>query len=200
MISVAAVNGAGQRATFSDRNSSVELSAPGISLIGAGPNGHYLQASGTSPASAFVAGVAALIRSAYPRLSPAQVAQALLGSARHRPTGGYSPSTGFGELDAVTALHAAGRLAAARQPPGWPRAATWPRPHPSRSRSPTVPRRGSRCWPGWRRRAGRVIIALLMLIRADRAHGAGPAADAAGPAGAAGQFGARRRGGRARLG
>jgi type VII secretion-associated serine protease mycosin len=112
VISVAAVNDAGQRATFSDRNSSVELSAPGVSIIGAGPGGNYLQASGTSPASAFVAGVAALIRSAYPRLSPAQVEQALFSSARHRPAGGYSPSTGFGEVDAVAALHAAGRLAA----------------------------------------------------------------------------------------
>lgn len=118
VISVAAVNGAGRRAPFSDRNSSVELSAPGISIIGAGPAGTYLQASGTSPASAFVAGVAALVRSAYPRLTPAQVAQALLGSTRHRPAGGYSPATGFGEVDAVAALRAAGRLAAARAATG----------------------------------------------------------------------------------
>ena len=118
VISVAAVDQAGQRASFSDRNSSVELSAPGVSIIGAGPGGSYLQASGTSPASAFVAGVAALIRSAYPRLSPAQVAQALISSARRRPAGGYSPSTGFGEVDAVAALHAAGRLAAARPAAG----------------------------------------------------------------------------------
>ncbi len=118
VISVAAVNDAGQRATFSDRNSSVELSAPGVGIIGAGPGVSYLQASGTSPASAFVAGVAALIRSAYPRLSPAQVAQALISSARHRPAGGYSPSTGFGEVDAVAAVRAARRLAAARPAAG----------------------------------------------------------------------------------
>ena len=114
VISVAAVNDAGQRASFSDRNSSVVLSAPGVGIIGAGPGGSYLEASGTSPASAFVAGVAALIRSAYPRLPVAQVAQALISSAQHRPAGGYSPATGFGEVDAVAALRAAGRLAAAR--------------------------------------------------------------------------------------
>jgi type VII secretion-associated serine protease mycosin len=118
VISVAAVNGAGQRAPFSDQNSSVELSAPGVSIIGAGPPGTYLQASGTSPASAFVAGAAALIRSAYPRLTPAQVAQALISSTRHRPRGGYSPATGFGEVDAVAALHAARRLAVARPASG----------------------------------------------------------------------------------
>ena len=66
VVSVAAVDQAGQRAPFSDQNSSVELSAPGVSIIRAGPGGNYLQASGTSPASAFVAGVAALIRSASP--------------------------------------------------------------------------------------------------------------------------------------
>jgi subtilisin family serine protease len=87
------------------------LSAPGVEVIGAGPGGTYLQASGTSPASAFVAGVAALIRSAYPRLSPAQVEQAMIGSAAHPPAGGYSPATGFGEVDAAAALRAAGRLA-----------------------------------------------------------------------------------------
>ena len=65
-----------------------------------------------------MAGVAALIRSAYPRLTPAQVAQALIGSTRHRPAGGYSPATGFGEVDAVAALRVAGRLAAARPATG----------------------------------------------------------------------------------
>jgi hypothetical protein len=58
--------------------------------------------------------VAALIRSRYPRLSPALVEQALIIGAAQRPSGGYSTGTGFGEVDAVTALQAAARLAAAR--------------------------------------------------------------------------------------
>jgi subtilisin family serine protease len=114
VIAVGAVGAHGTRAAFSDRNSSVVLSAPGVNIIGAGPGGSYLQATGTSPAAAFVAGVATLIRSAYPRLSPAQVEQALVGSAQHRPAGRYSPATGFGEVDAAAALRAAGRLAATR--------------------------------------------------------------------------------------
>ena len=118
VIAVGAVGAHGTRAAFSDRNSSVVLSAPGVNIIGAGPGGSYLQATGTSPAAAFVAGVAALIRSAYPRLSPAQVEQALVGSAQHRPAGRYSPATGFGEVDAAAALRAAGRLAATRPAPG----------------------------------------------------------------------------------
>ena len=120
VIAVGAAGPGGARAAFSDRNSSVLLSAPGVGIIGAGPGRSYLQATGTSPAAAFVAGVAALIRSAYPRLSPAQVEQALVSSAQHRPGGRYSPATGFGEVDAAAAVRAAGRLAATRPAPGLP--------------------------------------------------------------------------------
>jgi subtilisin family serine protease len=112
VIAVAAVGADGRPASFSDRNSSVVLSAPGVGVVGASPGGGYAQASGTSPAAAFVSGVAALIRSRYPGLGPALVRQALVSSAAHRPPGGYRPGTGFGEVDAPAALAAAGRLAA----------------------------------------------------------------------------------------
>jgi type VII secretion-associated serine protease mycosin len=118
VISVAAVGAAGRRASFSDRNASVVISAPGVKVVGAGPGGEYLIASGTSPAAAFVSGVVALIRSKYPQLVPALVTQALVSSARHRPAAGYSPSIGFGEVDAVAALSAAGRLAGQRPAAG----------------------------------------------------------------------------------
>jgi type VII secretion-associated serine protease mycosin len=118
VIAVAAVSLHGDRAPFSDDNASVVLSAPGVNVVGAGPGGSYLEADGTSPASAVVAGVAALIRARYPHLTPVQVEQAMVASATHRPSGGYSPGTGFGEVDAPAALAAAARLAAARAPPG----------------------------------------------------------------------------------
>lgn len=120
VIAVAAVSLRGNRASFSDRNASVEVSAPGVNIVGAAPGGYYLQASGTSPASALVAGVAALIRSEYPRLRPALVAQALLTSTRYRPAAGYSPGTGFGEVNALAALRAAGRIAARHPASGQP--------------------------------------------------------------------------------
>jgi type VII secretion-associated serine protease mycosin len=112
VISVAAVAASGKRASFSDRNSSVVVSAPGVNVVGDGPDNSYVVGSGTSPASAFVAGVAALIRSKYPRLPPVQVMQSIVSTARRRPPGGYSPATGFGDVDAAAALTAAGRLAA----------------------------------------------------------------------------------------
>jgi len=112
VISAAAVGPAGQRASFSDRNSSVVVSAPGVSVDGAAPGGEYVSGDGTSPASAFVAGVAALIRSAYPHLTPARVMQAIVTSTTRRPPGGYNPGVGFGEVNAAAALAAAGQLAA----------------------------------------------------------------------------------------
>jgi type VII secretion-associated serine protease mycosin len=117
VISVAAVGPDHRRAPFSDRNSSVVLAAPGVRIVGAFPGG-YVAVNGTSPASAFVAGVAALIRSRYPRLTPDQVRQAMTRSAAHRPPDGYGPGVGFGEVDAAAAVALAGRLAARGTDPG----------------------------------------------------------------------------------
>ena len=118
VIAVAAVTGSGIRASFSEQNAAVVLSAPGVDVVGAGPDQEYLDAEGTSPAAALVSGVAALIKSRYPTLGPALVQQALITTATRRPPGGYSTGTGFGEVDAVTALAAAARLAAVRPATG----------------------------------------------------------------------------------
>jgi type VII secretion-associated serine protease mycosin len=126
VIAVAAVDGTGARASFSEQNASVELSAPGVDVIGGGPDGEYIDAAGTSPAAALVSGVAALIRSRYPRLSPALVEQALITSATGRPPGGYSTATGFGEVDAAAALRAAAKLAAEAPAAGLAAAAFFP--------------------------------------------------------------------------
>ncbi|MCW2938166.1 MAG: peptidase and in kexin sedolisin [Actinomycetia bacterium] len=111
VISVAAVNSSHRHAGFSNRNSAVVVSAPGVQVVGAGPNDTYWVGDGTSPATAFVSGVAALVRSKYPKLAPPLVAQALVESTANRPSGGYDAGVGFGEVDAAGALRAAGRLA-----------------------------------------------------------------------------------------
>lgn len=112
VISVAAVGPAGHRASFSQQNASVVVAAPGVQVAGFDASMGYVLGDGTSPASALVAGVAALIRSAYPHLSPDQVMQAIVTSTTRRPAGGYSPGVGFGEVNARAALTAAGQLAA----------------------------------------------------------------------------------------
>ncbi len=111
VISVAAVTVGGRHASFSDHNASVVVSAPGVGVVGAGPDGDYLQGDGTSQASALVSGVAALIRARYPALPPELVARAIIEGTTHRPPGGYSTYTGFGEANADSALRAAASLA-----------------------------------------------------------------------------------------
>lgn len=56
----------------------VDIAAPGMLIKSAIPGNEYLQVSGTSQASPYVANVAAKIREANPQLTPAQVKKILL--------------------------------------------------------------------------------------------------------------------------
>jgi subtilisin family serine protease len=110
VISVGALGQNGRTAGFSSDNLSVQLAAPGVGVPVQGKDGAYWLVSGTSPACALTAGVAALIRSAYPRLPAPLVAIALTTSTQNRPPGGYDKQVGFGTVDAAAALAAAKRL------------------------------------------------------------------------------------------
>ncbi len=110
VLGVAAINEAGDPANFSSDNLSVQVAAPGVQVPAQGRDGQYWLVSGTSPACALTSGVAALIKSAYPRLSPALVALAITSTAQHRPPGGYDDRVGFGTVDAAAALAAARHL------------------------------------------------------------------------------------------
>ena len=118
VLSVAAVTRSGQVASFSSENQSVQVAAPGSSVPAQGRDGGYWYVSGTSPACALTAGVAALIKSAYPRLTDTEVISAITGntSPSSKPAGGYDEQVGFGEVNAGFALAAAGRIAAAPPP------------------------------------------------------------------------------------
>ncbi|WP_157249568.1 S8 family serine peptidase [Nonomuraea typhae] len=111
VIGVGAVDKQGRRAPFSSDNLSVLVAAPGVEVPVVKDRKSYTLSSGTSSATALVAGVAALIKSRYPEMSPAQVAQAIALSARGRPAAGYDDKVGFGTADAFAALNAAERLA-----------------------------------------------------------------------------------------
>jgi subtilisin family serine protease len=115
VLGVAAVGRDGASAGFSSDNLSVQIAAPGVNVPAQGRDGQYWLVSGTSPACALTAGVAALIEARYPHLAPALVIRAITGSAQHRPPHGYNDRVGFGAVDAAAALAAAGRLAV--QPP-----------------------------------------------------------------------------------
>jgi subtilisin family serine protease len=122
VLGVAAISANGQPASFSSDNISVQVAAPGVNVPVQGRNGQYWLVSGTSPACALTAGVAALIRSAYPSLPPDMVRAAITSSTSHRPAHGYNDDVGFGTVNATAALRAAGRLSARGQAgPGSPR-------------------------------------------------------------------------------
>jgi subtilisin family serine protease len=111
VISVGAVGPDGAVADFSSDNLSVQVAAPGVSVPAQGRDGQYWWVSGTSPACALVAGVAALIKSLYPALPPDLVASALTSTTTNRPAHGYDSAVGFGIVDASAALAKAGELA-----------------------------------------------------------------------------------------
>ena len=118
VISVGAVNQAGAVAVFSSDNLSVQVAAPGVNVPAQGREGQYWWVSGTSPACALVAGVAALIKSKYPDLAPNLVASAMTSTTTDRPAGGYDSKVGFGIVDAAAALAKAAKLAG--DPPAAP--------------------------------------------------------------------------------
>ena len=67
-------------------------------------DGEYVRESGTSMSTAFVSGVAALIRSAHPDLTRRQVRQVLLETAKDLGPAGWDPDFGYGRVDAAAAV------------------------------------------------------------------------------------------------
>jgi type VII secretion-associated serine protease mycosin len=110
VISVGAVYQDGAVANFSSDNLSVKLAAPGYRVPAQGRDGGYWVVSGTSPACALVAGVAALIKSRYPDLAPSLVVRAMTSTTTDRPVDRYDSQVGFGVVNAGAALTEAGRL------------------------------------------------------------------------------------------
>jgi subtilisin family serine protease len=82
-ITVAAIGGMDAQATYSNVGSCVDLYAPGTQIYGpVNTDDNAIQLnSGTSQASAFVAGAAALYLQANPGATPAQVAEAIVSNA-----------------------------------------------------------------------------------------------------------------------
>ena len=139
VIAVGATVRGGQLASFTSKNSYVALTAPGSGLTVADPDGHYSALASTDMSAALTAGVAALIRSRFPKLTATQVAKALQAGALQagtRHTGAHqAPGTGNGALDAANALTMAAAFTAARPapaptaPPATPTQAPRPAPH-----------------------------------------------------------------------
>ncbi|AZM63244.1 type VII secretion-associated serine protease mycosin [Streptomyces sp. WAC 01438] len=110
VITATAVDRYGTRAPFSTRRWYATVSAPGVDVIIADPDHKYYEGWGTSAAAAFVSGAVALVRSAHPDLTPAQIKRLLEDTARNAPADGRDDSRGFGFIDPAAAIEAAGRL------------------------------------------------------------------------------------------
>ena len=107
VIAVGSVDSGGVRSRFSTFGDHVALCAPGENIVSTSRNGYAVN-SGTSFASPFVAGVAALLVSRANRhkhrLTGPEVKQILIRSAAPLGGGGFHPETGNGFLDARAAL------------------------------------------------------------------------------------------------
>jgi subtilisin family serine protease len=110
VITATAVDRYGTRAPFSTRRWYATVSAPGVDVIIADPDRKYYEGWGTSAAAAFVSGAVALVRSAHPDLTPAQIKRLLRDTARNAPADGRDDSRGFGFVDPAAAIEAAARL------------------------------------------------------------------------------------------
>lgn len=110
VISVGATDRYDRRANFSNYGPMVDVMAPGdqiLSTILGGGCGEWTYPSGTSYASPMVCGVAGLIRSVNPQLSPADVAQIITSTADDISSEGWDPPTVHGRVNARRAVEQA---------------------------------------------------------------------------------------------
>ncbi|MGC0206841.1 S8 family peptidase [Streptomyces levis] len=120
VITVAATNRAGSRASYSNYGTVVDIAAPGgetrtttangiLSTLNSGTktpsSENYAYYQGTSMATPHVAGLAALMKSAVPALTPAQIESAIKANARPLP-GTCSGGCGAGLADAAKTVQA----------------------------------------------------------------------------------------------
>ncbi len=110
-VSVIATTSSDTKASYSNYGSLKDISAPGTGIYSTYLNGQYAYMSGTSMASPVTAGVAALIWSANPGLSAAEVKNILYSTAADLGTSGKDNTFGYGRVDALAAVTvAAGEL------------------------------------------------------------------------------------------
>ena len=106
-FAVGAIDQSVGHAFFSSSGNYIDVAAPGVNILAAAwreTGSSYVAYSGTSMATPFVAGVAALLRSIDPSLSNAQLRTILTETAADVESSGWDTLTGHGVIDAAEAL------------------------------------------------------------------------------------------------
>lgn len=110
-MAVAATDRYDQRAYFSDYGPEIELAAPGVEIYSTlwKPGEHtYGWKQGTSMSTPYAAGLAAVVWSACPEMTNADLRGMLQGTAKDLGAPGWDQYYGYGRIDAEKAVEAAG--------------------------------------------------------------------------------------------
>jgi len=127
VLTVGSVNAHGEPSSFTLAGPWVDVAAPGEGVVSVSPSGDGLvnslggpngssPLSGTSYAAPVVSGLAALIRSRFPKLTARQVMQRIEATAHHPPAG-WDPLVGAGVVDLLAAVSTDPPASPARLPP-----------------------------------------------------------------------------------
>ena len=104
VLGVGSIDINGARAQDSQVGEYVDLVAPGVKVTGCWPSAGHNLWQGTSFATPFVTGTAALVRSAWPSLTAAEVAARLVRTASVSRGGARSPEYGTGVVNPYRAV------------------------------------------------------------------------------------------------
>ncbi|MFI7023275.1 type VII secretion-associated serine protease mycosin [Micromonospora sp. NPDC049900] len=106
VVAVGGVAQDGERAAVSVSGREIDVVAPAVDIYSTNFDGGYRAGTGTSGATAIVAGAAALVRAKYPYLPADEVAHRLTATAIDKGPPGRDDQYGYGVIDLVAALTA----------------------------------------------------------------------------------------------
>lgn len=104
VLAVGGTDRDGNHASISATGPEMVVAAPSVDIVSTRPFGRYAAGVGTSDATAIVAGVVALVRSKYPRLSGPEVVRRIALTATDKGRPGRDDEYGFGIVNPVAAL------------------------------------------------------------------------------------------------
>lgn len=103
VLAVAASDRNNERASFSQSGEFVGVAAPGVDMVSTVPGNGHCSDNGTSFSAPYVAGVAALLKSKYPRWTAREIV-AQIEQTAERSIPGHDILVGWGVVDPVKAL------------------------------------------------------------------------------------------------